>query len=214
MRRILLARHGETEWNVLGKLQGHTDIPLNDTGRAQARSLAATVADAGIAAVLTSDLARARQTGEIVATTLGLGAPVIDPNVRERRFGVFEGLTAGECATHHPDAWQADAQKGTPPGGEARELRSRDGNALARSQPMVAVPPPARRRDAAVAQARPRHHRARSRTARLTVEHVERRTTTGRDLDRQAARRRGGAHPAACARRSGCANTPCSRRFA
>jgi probable phosphoglycerate mutase len=134
MRRILLARHCETEWNVLGKLQGHTDIALNDTGRAQARSLAATVADAGIAAVLTSDLSRARQTGEIVATTLGLGAPMIDPDVRERRFGVFEGLTVGECATQHPDAWQAwRAQTGTPPGGETRELAiTRMTNALAR----------------------------------------------------------------------------------
>jgi probable phosphoglycerate mutase len=107
MRRILLARHGETAWNALGRLQGHTDIPLNETGRAQARALADGVAAAGIAAVVTSDLARARETGEIVAAALGLAAPVIEPGLRERRFGVFEGLTRDECATHHPEAWRA-----------------------------------------------------------------------------------------------------------
>ncbi|MBS1122876.1 MAG: phosphoglycerate mutase [Deltaproteobacteria bacterium] len=123
MRTILLARHGETEWNALGKLQGHTDIALNDTGRAQARALAAALVASRVAAVMTSDLVRARETGEIVATALGLATPAIDPALRERRFGVFEGLTRDECAARHPDAWQAwQAQTGTPPGGEAREL--------------------------------------------------------------------------------------------
>ncbi len=122
MRRILLARHGETEWNALGRLQGHTDIPLNEVGRAQARALAASVAAAGIAAVVTSDLARARETGEIVAAALGLGAPAIDPDLRERRFGEFEGLTRDECAERHPEAWRAwQARIGGPPGAEPRE---------------------------------------------------------------------------------------------
>jgi probable phosphoglycerate mutase len=135
MRTILLARHGETEWNALGKLQGHTDIALNETGRAQARALAGTVtATSRIAAVMTSDLVRARETGEIVATVLGLATPAIEPALRERRFGVFEGLTRDECATRHPDAWQAwQAQTGTPPGGEAREVAvARMAQALAR----------------------------------------------------------------------------------
>ena len=122
MRRLLLSRHGETEWNALGRLQGHTDIALNDTGRAQAVAVAATLAGAGIAAVVTSDLARARETGQIIAAALGLGAPAIDPELRERRFGVFEGLTRDECAARHPEAWQAwVAQRGAPPGGEPRE---------------------------------------------------------------------------------------------
>jgi len=119
MRRILLARHGETEWNALGRLQGHTDIPLNEMGRSQARSLAAGVVGAGIEAVVTSDLARARETGEIVAAALGLGAPAIDPALRERRFGVFEGLTRVQCAANHPEAWRAWKEQTTaPPGGE------------------------------------------------------------------------------------------------
>ena len=121
MRRILLTRHGETEWNALGRLQGHTDIPLNAVGRDQARALAAGFADAGIAAVWSSDLARARETAEIVAAALDLAAPIADPELRERQFGVFEGLTRHECATHHPEAWQAwQAQTGSPPGGEPR----------------------------------------------------------------------------------------------
>lgn len=123
MGRIYLARHGETDWNAAGRLQGHTDIELNAAGRAQARALAAAVASAGIAAVVTSDLSRARETGAIVAELLGLAPPDVDPSLRERRFGVFEGLTRDECATHHPDAWRAwQTQTREPPGGEPRDL--------------------------------------------------------------------------------------------
>lgn len=121
-RRILLARHGETAWNALGKLQGHTDIALNDTGRGQARALAASLARAGIRTVWASDLGRARETAEIVATALGLAPPQIEPALRERRFGVFEGLTREECAAQHPDAWHAwHVRTATPPGAEERE---------------------------------------------------------------------------------------------
>jgi broad specificity phosphatase PhoE len=134
MRRILLARHGETEWNALGRLQGHTDIPLNEHGRTQARALAASFAGTGIAAVVTSDLARARETGEIVAAALGLAAPVIEPGLRERRFGVFEGLTRDECATRHPEAWRAwEERTGGPADSEPRAAAiARMADALAR----------------------------------------------------------------------------------
>ncbi|MBL9019081.1 MAG: histidine phosphatase family protein [Myxococcales bacterium] len=122
MRRILLARHGQTAWNALGKLQGHTDIALDDTGRDQARALAAAVRDSGVRTVWTSDLGRARETGEIVAALLGLAAPLVEPELRERRFGVFEGLTRDECAARHPEAWRAWIARTTaPPGGEPRE---------------------------------------------------------------------------------------------
>ncbi len=134
MRTLLLARHGETPWNALGKLQGHTDIELHETGRAQARELASAVRPAGVGGVVTSDLARARETGAIVAAALGLPPPRVEPQLRERAFGVFEGLTRDECAAQHPDAWAAwIAQTGSPPGGEPREAAAaRMGAVLAR----------------------------------------------------------------------------------
>ncbi|HET9989769.1 MAG TPA: histidine phosphatase family protein, partial [Kofleriaceae bacterium] len=118
MRRILLARHGQTAWNALGRLQGHTDIELDDTGRAQAKDLARTLAAAGVTRVWSSDLARARETAAIVAAELGLPPPEVDAELRERKFGVFEGLTRDQCVAQHPEAWRAwVAQTGHPPGG-------------------------------------------------------------------------------------------------
>ena len=119
MRRILLARHGETAWNVARRLQGHVDIPLNDVGRDQARGLAARLDGAGITAVWTSDLVRARETGAIVADALALAAPGADPELRERHYGIFEGLTRDECLARDRDAWTNWVwETGAPPGGE------------------------------------------------------------------------------------------------
>jgi len=83
---------------------------------------------------VTSDLLRARETGEIVAAALGLGAPVIEPALRERRFGVFEGLTRDECAARHPESWRAWQERtGAPPGAEPQaEAVARLAEALAR----------------------------------------------------------------------------------
>jgi broad specificity phosphatase PhoE len=92
---ILLARHGETEWNRLLRFQGHADEPLNDTGRAQARELAGRLADEPIAAVYSSDLRRASETAEIVAATKKL--PVgLDRGLREIDVGSWEGRTRAE----------------------------------------------------------------------------------------------------------------------
>jgi broad specificity phosphatase PhoE len=119
MRRILLARHGETASNVAGRLQGHTDISLNEVGRGQARALAARLAGAGLTAIWTSDLARARETGEIIAAELGRAAPTIDPELRERHYGIFEGLTREECMARDLAAWTTWVREtGAPPGGE------------------------------------------------------------------------------------------------
>jgi broad specificity phosphatase PhoE len=122
MATVYLARHGETDWNARGKLQGRTDIPLNDRGLAQARTLAGRLANLGLTAVVTSDLVRARSTGDVVAETLGIAARSIDPGLKERSFGVFEGLTRDECAARHPEAWKAWLEQTAPPdGAEARE---------------------------------------------------------------------------------------------
>jgi broad specificity phosphatase PhoE len=92
---LLLVRHGETDWNAEGKLQGHTDRPLNDFGRRQAKALADRLAGEDVAAIYASDLARAKETAEIVGTRLGLPV-VIDADLREKNWGSWEGLTADE----------------------------------------------------------------------------------------------------------------------
>jgi broad specificity phosphatase PhoE len=92
---LLLVRHGETDWNAEGRLQGHTDTPLNDYGRRQAKALADELAHGPIDAVYSSDLARARETAEILGGRLGL--PVtLDPELREKNWGSWEGLTPTE----------------------------------------------------------------------------------------------------------------------
>ena len=123
MGRLYIARHGETEWNAAKRLQGASDIPLNEDGRAQARALGEALRLAGIVSVATSDLTRARETGALAAAVLGLTVTTIDPLLRERSFGVFEGLNRGELEARFPDEWRAwQTSAGTPPGGEATDL--------------------------------------------------------------------------------------------
>jgi len=95
MTELLLVRHGETDWNAEGKLQGHTDRPLNDYGRRQAQALAERIAGESIDAVYASDLSRARETAEILAEKFGLTV-VVDPDLREKNWGNWEGLTSDE----------------------------------------------------------------------------------------------------------------------
>jgi len=92
---LLLVRHGETDWNADGRLQGHTDRPLSDFGRRQGRQLAGELADEELEAIYASDLARARETAEIVGERLGMAA-VLDWDLREKDWGTWEGLTAVE----------------------------------------------------------------------------------------------------------------------
>lgn len=134
MKRLYLIRHGETEWNAVGRLQGSSDIALNDTGRAQALRLAANLSKHGAERVWTSDLSRARETGAIIAAHLGLDTPSTEPDLRERRFGVFEGLTRDEIARRYPVEWRAWHDKTVmPEGGEARDASvARMAGALAR----------------------------------------------------------------------------------
>jgi 2,3-bisphosphoglycerate-dependent phosphoglycerate mutase len=92
---LLLVRHGETDWNADGRLQGHTDRPLSEFGRRQASRLAEELGDEQLEAIYASDLSRARETAEIVGERLGL-AVVLDPDLREKDWGTWEGLTAVE----------------------------------------------------------------------------------------------------------------------
>jgi len=99
---LLLVRHGETDWNREGRVQGHSDVALNDTGRAQARKLAETLAREQIDAVYSSDLRRARDTAAGVASALGLDVQAV-PELREKHFGTWEGLTREEIVARYPD---------------------------------------------------------------------------------------------------------------
>jgi len=100
---VLLARHGETDWNAERRWQGHSDPPLNERGREQARALAEELGGAGIVAVYASDLRRSLETAEIVAARLGL--PVhADARLREVDVGEWSGLTPDEIALRYPDA--------------------------------------------------------------------------------------------------------------
>ena len=95
MTTLLLVRHGETDWNAVGRLQGHTDRPLSDFGRRQAQQLAEGLDDEELEAIYSSDLARARETAELVGERLGLPV-VLDPDLREKDWGTWEGLTSVE----------------------------------------------------------------------------------------------------------------------
>ena len=130
MTTILLARHGETDWNRENRWQGWADPPLNDAGRAQARALAEQLQETPFDAVYSSDLRRAHETAEIVAAPHGV--PVIsDPGLREIDVGSWSGLTHAEIEEHFPG--------GERPDGETREqhlervLRAAEG--IARANP-------------------------------------------------------------------------------
>ena len=118
--RVLAIRHGETAWNVDSRIQGQLDIPLNETGRWQARRLARAVAEEGISAVYSSDLLRAFETARSVAR--GCGQPInTDTGLRERGFGVFEGLTFREIEQRWPEQserWRKRDPEFGPEGGE------------------------------------------------------------------------------------------------
>jgi broad specificity phosphatase PhoE len=119
-RTVYLARHGETDWNRQGRWQGHTDIALNDQGRLQAHALGQAVIARGLGRISSSDLARARETAEIVGAVLGLGPVTVDAALRERGFGCFEGLTREECEARYPELWSRYRSnlREVPPGGE------------------------------------------------------------------------------------------------
>jgi len=122
---ILLIRHGETAWNAERRLQGHLDIALNAEGERQAAALGAALAGEPIDLVVSSDLARARQTAEAIERARGprgidRAGLLLDPQLRERCYGGFEGLLYSEIAARFPlefAAWQArNVDAVLPPG--------------------------------------------------------------------------------------------------
>jgi probable phosphoglycerate mutase len=120
--RILLVRHGETDWNATGRIQGHSDTPLNAAGYQQARQVAQRLTREPVQALYSSDLARAFQTATVIGHTLGLTV-VTSPQLRERRYGLWEGLTSAEIQTRYPaqfTEWRARSTDFAPPQGETR----------------------------------------------------------------------------------------------
>jgi probable phosphoglycerate mutase len=119
--RVLVIRHGQTAWNADTRLQGHTDVPLNDVGRRQAQALRVALDGEPLDAVYSSDLARARDTAAAVAAACG-AALVLDAALRERAFGNFEGVRFGDIELRWPDAarrWRSRDPGFAPDGGES-----------------------------------------------------------------------------------------------
>ncbi len=99
---LCIARHGETDWNQRGILQGWMDVPINAKGRLQAEKMAADLAVANFHAVWSSPLARALETAEIIATALQLAPPTCHAGLREKHFGAIQGIPKNELAEQDP----------------------------------------------------------------------------------------------------------------
>ncbi len=121
-RRLVLLRHGQTAWNAERRAQGHSDVPLDDVGRAQADEVAPYVAGMRPRFVRSSDLARARETAQRVADAAGLDL-VLDARLREYHLGERTGITMDEYAAAHPEEYRAyrSGRYDVVPGGETTE---------------------------------------------------------------------------------------------
>jgi alpha-ribazole phosphatase len=118
---LVLVRHGQTDWNLQGRYQGHNDPPLNATGRAQASKLAEQLAQRSFQAIYSSNLRRAQETASIIAEKHNL--PVqIDERLKEVHLGGWEGMLFSEIIAQYPSEWeqrQRDPADFCPPGGES-----------------------------------------------------------------------------------------------
>lgn len=102
--RLCLVRHGETEWNAQGRVQGQLDVPLSEVGRGQALAVARALAGESFAAIYCSDLVRVRQTAQPTAEKLD-STIVLKPELRERHYGVFQGMTYAEAKERIPEGY-------------------------------------------------------------------------------------------------------------
>ena len=119
-------RHGETEWNVLGRIQGHSDVPLSQNGREQAQTVARRLAGAPLDVVYCSDLSRASETARIIRGHREIPLHAT-PELRERDYGVFEGLSLEERRDRYPEMFAASLVKDldfAPTGGESPRATS------------------------------------------------------------------------------------------
>ena len=121
MTQLILIRHGQTLWNEQRRMQGQSDSPLTETGVRQARLLARRLAQMEFAALYSSDSGRAHHTARHVAEITGHDI-IVDSRLRERSFGVFEGLTGPEIQARYPDAYAGFKSRDPAyviPGGES-----------------------------------------------------------------------------------------------
>ncbi|TNC18532.1 histidine phosphatase family protein [Georgenia sp. 311] len=126
---IVLWRHGQTAYNAEARLQGQSDIELNETGVAQARAAAASLAELGPTRIISSDLSRAMRTAQELGERCGVPVEP-EPRLRERSFGVWEGLTHAEIEGGWPDAFRAWRQ-GREPEGIGADTRREVGERVA-----------------------------------------------------------------------------------
>jgi probable phosphoglycerate mutase len=110
--RFCLVRHGETDWNVARRLQGHTDIDLNDQGKKQAQQMAHALKAIGLKfdALYTSDLMRAAKTAHAIEHLFGVNA-IADAALRERHLGTLQGLTIDDAQQLKPELWKIHIQR-------------------------------------------------------------------------------------------------------
>lgn len=125
----ILVRHGETEWNVSGRIQGHNDSALTAQGAEQGRRVAERLSTLAIAAIYASISSRARDTAELIAAPHGLAVTQV-ADLRERCYGAYEGLTLDEISVQDEaglEAWLPHPQREltAPPGGETQPQMSR-----------------------------------------------------------------------------------------
>lgn len=123
MAKYCFVRHGQTNWNIQGKWQGHTDIGLNETGVMQAKQAANQLLDQKFSAIYSSDLSRALQTAEAINSHHGMKI-VTDQRLREQHFGEWEGLGQKEVPGLYPQEWEAfvsDPIRSPAVGGESMQ---------------------------------------------------------------------------------------------
>lgn len=122
LQRLIILRHGETDWNAGFRMQGHRDIPINARGLEQAAAAAPSLVALGPEMIISSDLQRARATAEVIADLMDVGVRT-DARLRETSLGQWEGLDRDEVRARWPGQWEEWRHHGArmaPPGGESR----------------------------------------------------------------------------------------------